>query len=214
MSAALPYFFSDSLRARFTQDIQDAIDSSRISLDEGNWLRLLNAANSESTADERVPRADRLIIGDGSPDNAELAGALFISDPARTAAPVFLSTLAFGIERFESRSSLLGTLQQRFNEVSAISTLEAERIDGSLFEARTLAVMREQAGHLENLSVQLQNLPDMRAAAGKALQTVLSQKGLGSIDVFSQLLQLVDTEAGTDPRGSVVGTQYLADAAV
>ncbi|RMW14851.1 hypothetical protein ALO97_05116, partial [Pseudomonas syringae pv. tagetis] len=217
MSAALPYFFSDSLRARFTQDIQDAIDSSRISLDEGNWLRLLNAANSESTADadERVPRADRLIIGDGSPDNAELAGALFISDPARTAAPVFLSTLAFGIERFESRSSLLATLQQRFNEVSAISTLEAERIEGSLFEARTLAVMREQAGHLDNLSVQLQNLPDLRAAAGKALQTVLSQKGLGSIDVFSQLLQLVDTEAGTDPRGSsVVGTQYLADAAV
>ncbi|EGH43023.1 hypothetical protein PSYPI_11734, partial [Pseudomonas syringae pv. pisi str. 1704B] len=48
MSAA-PYFSSDALRARFTQDIQDAVAQSRISRDDGAWLQLLAAESTEPT---------------------------------------------------------------------------------------------------------------------------------------------------------------------
>ncbi|MCF5226024.1 dermonecrotic toxin domain-containing protein [Pseudomonas syringae] len=216
MPTALPYFFSDSLRSRFAQDIQDAIGSSRISSDDGKWLQRLLAASIEPGTDAGLPRVDRLIMGDNSPDDAELAGAWLISDPVASATSVFLSTLAFGIERFESRTSLLTALQERFSKVSDISTVEAERVEGSLFDARMLAVMRQQAGHLQSLSIQLQALPDMRAAAGKALQNVLAQRGLAEgIDVFSQIVQLLDINPERDPGvSSVMGTQYLVDAAV
>ncbi|KWS87573.1 MULTISPECIES: dermonecrotic toxin domain-containing protein [Pseudomonas syringae group] len=216
MPTVLPYFFSDSLRSRFTQDIHDAVGSSRISSEDGKWLQLLVGVSVEPNSDAPLPRADRLIIGDNSPANAELAGALLISDPTPGVAPVFLSTLTFGVERFESRTSLLSALQQRFGDVSDISTIEAERVEGSLFEARTLAIMRQQAGHLERLLVQLQELPDLRAAAGKALQTALVQRGVAdSVDVFSQVVQILGTDPGANPVvSSVVGTQYLADAAV
>lgn len=82
-------FFSDSLRSRFTQDIHDAVGSSRISSEDGKWLQLLVGVSVEPNSDAPRPRADRLIIGDNSPDNAELAGALLISDPTPGVAPVF-----------------------------------------------------------------------------------------------------------------------------
>ncbi|RML98432.1 hypothetical protein APX70_04066, partial [Pseudomonas syringae pv. maculicola] len=66
------------------------------------------------------------------------------------------------------------------------------------------------------MSIQLQALPDLRAAAGKALQNVLAQRGLAEgIDVFSQIVQLLDINPERDPGvSSVMGTQYLVDAAV
>ncbi|WP_044344224.1 hypothetical protein [Pseudomonas meliae] len=119
MPTVLPYFFSDSLRSRFTQDIHDAVGSSRISSEDGKWLQLLVGVSVEPNSDAPLPRADRLIIGDNSPANAELAGALLISDPTPGVAPVFLSTLTFGVERFESRTSLLRGCRQ--NKVSCLS---------------------------------------------------------------------------------------------
>jgi len=210
MSAA-PYFFSDSLRARFTQDIRDAIEQSRISHDDGAWLQLLAAESNEPTSDA-APRVDRLLISDAQPVNAELAAALFISDAANPSARVFLSTLAFGIEQFESRSALFNALQQRFDDITALSIVERERIEGSLFDARTQAVLRQQAGHLQRLAARLEALPDFRQATGKAFQDVLVERG---IDVVAQTVQLVHTAPGAAPAAStVVGTQYLADAAM
>ncbi|MCF5386912.1 hypothetical protein GIW05_26495, partial [Pseudomonas syringae] len=110
MPAALPYFFSEALRSRFTQDIQYATDEARITSDEGRWLRSLVATDTSADSGTTFPRVDRLTIEDGSAGNAELAGALFISDPDNADAPVFLSTLAFGVERFASRSLLLAGL--------------------------------------------------------------------------------------------------------
>ncbi|MCF5470016.1 dermonecrotic toxin domain-containing protein [Pseudomonas syringae] len=210
MSSA-PYFFSDTLRARFTQDIQDAIGQSRISRDDGAWLQLL-AAESTEPANDAVPRVDRLLINDQLPVNAELAAALFISDATNPSARVFLSTLTFGIEQFESRSALFNALQQRFDDITALSIVESERIEGSLFEACTQTVMRQQAGHLQRLAVRLEALPDLREATGKAFQDVLVERG---IDVVAQTVQLVHTAPGATPATStVVGTQYLADAAM
>jgi hypothetical protein len=216
MPAVLPYFFSDALRHRLTQDIQEAADKAAITSDEKRWLLLLVAQDAEADPDTIRPRVDRLTLDDGLGGNAELAGALLISDPDQHNAPVFLSTLAFGIERFASRSVLLAALQQRFAELGASSIIEAERVDGSLFEARTLAVMRQQALHLEELWRLLQDLPDLRSACGKALQTLLLARGLGDrIDVFSQIVQILEpAPAVNSASSSVVGTQYLVDAAV
>ncbi len=122
MSAA-PYFSSDALRARFTQDIQDAVAQSRISRDDGAWLQLLAAESTEPTNDA-LPRVDRLLINDQLPVNAELAAALFISDAANPSARVFLSNLTFGIEQFESRSALFSALQQRFDDITALSIVD------------------------------------------------------------------------------------------
>ncbi|MDP5165126.1 dermonecrotic toxin domain-containing protein [Pseudomonas syringae] len=210
MSAA-PYFSSDALRARFTQDIQDAVAQSRISRDDGAWLQLL-AAESTEPANDALPRVDRLLINDQLPVNAELAAALFVSDAANPSARVFLITLTFGIEQFESRSALFSALQQRFDDITALSIVESERIKGSLFDACTQTVMGQQAGHLQRLAARLEALPDLREAAGKALQDVLVERG---IDVVAQTVQLVHTPPGAAPAAStVVGTQYLAEAAM
>ncbi|MCH5513790.1 dermonecrotic toxin domain-containing protein [Pseudomonas syringae] len=216
MPAALPYFFSEALRSRFTQDIQYATDEARITSDEGRWLRSLVATDTSADSGTTFPRVDRLTIEDGSAGNAELAGALFISDPDNADAPVFLSTLAFGIERFASRSLLLAGLQQRLAEVSDMSIVEADRVEDALFEARSLAVIRQQARYLEDLWTLLQDLPDLYSACGKALQAVLLARGLGDgIDVFTQIVQILEMSPAADPGlPSVVGTQYLIDAAV
>jgi hypothetical protein len=216
MPAVPPYFSSDALRNGLTQDIQDAADKAAITSDEKRWLLLLVARDAEPDPDAIRPRVDRLTLDDGLAGNAELAGALLISNPDKHNGPVFLSTLAFGIERFSNRSVLLTALQQRFAEISASAIIEAERVEGSLFEARTLAVIRQQARHLDELWTLLQDLPDLRAACGRSLQTLLLARGLGDrIDVFSHIVQIRETTPAVNPApSSVVGTQYLVDAAV
>lgn len=117
MPTALPYFFSDSLRSRFAQDIQDAIGSSRISSDDGKWLQRLLAASIEPGTDAGLPRVDRLIMGDNSPDDAELAGAWLISDPVASATSVFFEYAGFRNRALRkpllAAHRLTGAVQQR-----------------------------------------------------------------------------------------------------
>ncbi|SDX22526.1 hypothetical protein SAMN05444064_11613 [Pseudomonas syringae] len=216
MSDTPPYFFSDTLCARFALDIQDAVEQARISLGQSQWL--LGLTSEPATPDISAPRPEayRLVTSDGSAVNAELAGALLFSSQDTGDTAVFLSTLTFGIERFEQRAALLTTLQQRFDDIGTQVVINAELVEGPLFEARTLSIMRQQARHLEGLWSQLHDLPDLRMAAGKAFQEGLIQRGAGAgIDVFSHLLQIVDSRPLTDRvLTAVVGTQYLADSAL
>ncbi|KPZ24884.1 hypothetical protein ALQ80_04632 [Pseudomonas coronafaciens pv. oryzae] len=218
MPAAVPYFSSESLREQFVQDIHYAAGKALINREEAQWLLLLVAsdADSDTDTDTNLPRADRLVLSNGLAGNAELAGALLISDSDNSDTAVFLSTLAFGIERFASRTTLLDALQQRFYEVSASSIVEVERVDGPLFDACTVAVLGQQVHYLDELWTRLEELPDLRAASGKALQTLLSAEGQGDgIEVFSQIVQILETEPVANPGPpAIAGTQYLADAAV
>lgn len=213
-----PYFHSASLSARFNQDIKEALNASRISDAQGLWLARLVDTSEPLPDSAPLPRVDKLLIGDATPDHAELASAWMISDTAVATAPVFLSTLLGGIERFADRVALLDTLCQRFvlGQVAA-SALEAERLDGALFEQRTLTILKQQSRHLDNVHNELHELPTLHTALGHALQEQPIFKRVSpQINVFSHLLQIVkDVEhSGQGPATEhVSGTQSLAQAA-
>ncbi|RMT84329.1 dermonecrotic toxin domain-containing protein [Pseudomonas viridiflava] len=216
MSAPLAYFSSESLRARFVRDIAEALDASRISSHEGMRLYQLAEEPPRPTNDSPRLRVDRLTMEDGPAVCAELAAALLFSDSDDRDAPVFLSTLLFGVERFAHRSALLFALQSRFNEVNATSVIEAERIESPVFDAQTRMIMRQQASHLQRLWTQLHELPDLRQALGRALQIELNTSySTSGINVFDCAVQIMDTRPGTLPAMTpVVGTQSLVDVAM
>jgi hypothetical protein len=209
-----PYFFDESLRQRFAQDITEALGTSRITHASAQWLRALIDA-PDTTA--RLPRVDRLLIGDLPPDNAELAGAFMISDPDDPGAAVYISTVMFGIEKFDNRAALLTTLQQRFPEVTLSGhEIDAEQVPAPLFAQRMRMIVDQQAGHLENLSEQLHRLPTLQRAVGQALQGKIDNAMPDAqIDVFTHLLQITNPQAALSlvPSPPVLATQTLADAA-
>lgn len=201
-----PYFFSESLKVRFEQSIKAAIDTSRIRVDEGRWLQRLVGETGKS--DVPPPRVDRLVMDDGSTPNAELAGALLISDTQDSKAPVFLSTLLFGIERFKSRAALLVSLKKRFDEIREMSLeVDARLIDGPLFEVQMQSVVQQQVQHLDRLSERLHGMPSLQTALGKALQQRLAQLLPGNdIDVFHHPVQIVEERSSE----SVMTTSLVA----
>ncbi|CAM3284185.1 hypothetical protein BZK31_15095 [Pseudomonas floridensis] len=217
MSSSPPYFFSTSLKTRFAQDIQTALEKAVLSTREGAWLKRL-VDNIEQPPDAGpLPRVDRLFMDDGSCACAELAGALMISDPEQADSPLFLSTLMFGIERFEQRTALLAALQQRFDEIrDASSVLSAEHVEGSLFDKRSAWIMRQQAEHLEQLALQLHELPDLRKAVGQAVQGSLRDLNTqAGVDVFSHPVQIVEPPSSAGQTIlHVAGTQPLVDVAL
>ncbi|WP_057414749.1 dermonecrotic toxin domain-containing protein [Pseudomonas cannabina] len=215
MSVRPAYFYSDSLKTRFARNIDEAVSASRISEGESLWLQcLLNEPAQPSEGSPR-PRVDRLVLGNAPGYVAELAGALFITDPVDAEAPVFLSTLVFGIERFEGRSAVLDALRTRFDVCATPLVIDAERIEGPLFEAQSRMIMRQQSQHLEALWLRLHELPDLRAALGQALQAGQQVSGeQADMDVFSPCVQVVERlpSAGA-VLSAVVGTQSPVDVA-
>lgn len=214
MSTLHPYFFSESLKSQFAQDIRDAISEARISSLQGAWLqRLVPAVAADETPDDSSrPRVDRLVRDDGVDLGAELTGALLISDPDDDHAPVFLNTLLSGLERFDSRSSLFDALKQRFEEIRPDSIeVDAEHVETLVFETRARLIMRQQADHLENLTKQLHRLPGLQSALGKALSASLLEKiPETQIDVFSHPVQLINAES----PANVIGTERFVDVAL
>lgn len=208
-----PYFFEASLRQRFTQAITEAVGTSRITRAAGQWLRAL-VDGAQSTAP--MPRVDRLLIGDLMPANAELASAFVISDLTERAAPVYLDTLLFGIERFDSRASLLAALKHRYPGIDKGREIDLERVEEPLFRRRSQLILEQQAAHLDTLSEQLHRMPTLQTAVGQALQGRLDDLAPHpSVNVFTQLVQIVNPSASLNivPVPPVLATQTLADAA-
>ena len=211
---SLPYFFDETLRQRFAQDIIEAVGTSRIDRAAGQWLRsLVDAAPGAQSG----PRVDRLLVGDKAPACAELAGAFIISDPQDPAASVYISTVMFGICRFDNRAALLADLRQRFPELaSSVLEIDLERVEEPLFTRRMQMILAQQASHLETLSEQLHRLPTLQASVGQALQSRIDATVPDSgIDVFTHLTQIVNPQAALSivPTPPVLSTQTLADAA-
>ncbi|MBX8560796.1 M35 family metallopeptidase [Pseudomonas cichorii] len=212
-----PYFFCESLKARFSQSIKEAIGSARISAAEGSWLQRLVDDNNGASSPRPLPRVDRLVMDDGSTPNAELAGALLLTDTQDREAPVFLSTLIFGIERFKSRAALLVRLKKRFDEIRDMSLeIEAQLVNDPLFEVQMESVVQQQVQHLDQLSEGLHRLPSLHTVLGKALAVRLSQLlPDNSLDVFNHPVQIIEERLSDDGAliSRVVGSQTLVEVA-
>ncbi|MCQ9473057.1 hypothetical protein NRB15_22175 [Pseudomonas alliivorans] len=213
MSALPPYFSSESLSARFSQDVQQAVSASRITSEQGLWLGILTREGNDTQEASVRPRVDRFVRDDGAQTGSELATALMVSDPDNPEAPVFLSTLLSGIERFDSRQSLLVALRARFDEIKDPSIeIDSQQVDGPIFPARTRLIIVHQAKHLEQTWEQVHELPELRTALGRALTDKLqAQEAALRFDAFNHPVQLINTDvSGTD----VVGTDSLVNVAV
>ncbi|QHF02600.1 hypothetical protein N015_09345 [Pseudomonas asturiensis] len=213
MSALPPYFSSESLSARFTQDVQQAVSESRISAEQGQWLGILTREGNETQEGSVRPRVDRFVRDDGAQTGGELATALMISDPDNSEAPVLLSTLLSGIERFDNRLSLLLALRARFDEIKDPSIeIDTQQVDGPIFPARTRLIIVHQAKHLEQIWELLHELPELRTALGRALIDKLqAQDAALRFDVFNHPVQLINTDVSDT---NVVGTDSLVNVAV
>ncbi|MBX8555850.1 hypothetical protein K5D43_15290 [Pseudomonas cichorii] len=205
----IPWYYQDTLKQHFSDDLDAAVESSRISVAQKQWLqRLIDEPESQSHSPP-LPRVDRLLSNTGTPLSGALSSAWMISDPEDSSAPVFLCTVLDGIQRFVDRQSLLQALNQRFQvHATQAPLLEAELITGNLFTQRMWGIVEQQAGHLERLHAELDRLPSLTQAIGYNLQRELDQRLLrGRVDVFEHRLQLL---ADND---KVAGTLTLADAA-
>ncbi|WP_122586858.1 dermonecrotic toxin domain-containing protein [Pseudomonas viridiflava] len=207
MPASPPYFFSESLRSQFASDVKEAADASRITAAQRDWLTRLADTEGPTLPDSALPRVDKLVLSGTRVQLAELAGALLISDPVDSDAPVFLSTLLLGIESFDSRVSLLAALKKRFPELDFESVeIDAEHVQTPLFETQARLIMIQQAAHLESLSGQLHALPDLQSVLGQGLSARLQALSPEfHVDVVSHPVQLVDTANSM----SIVGVQRL-----
>ena len=214
LTSSLPYFSSEPLKARFTQDIREALGASRIDSAAAQWLRRLVDADQ---AHLPAPRIERVSIGDALPQDAELAGAWILSNPLTPDSAVYLSTLLLGIEAFNNRAALVACLRKRFRQISS-SLLEIDEalVEGAVFDQRMHVILEHQVWSLDSYSEQLHGMPTLQTAACRALQDTINQALPGAtIDVSQQLVQICSTIASPSlaPASSVMGTQTLADAA-
>lgn len=214
MTSTLPYFFSEPLKARFAQDIREALGTSRIDHAAALWLRRLVDADK---AHLPAPRIERVSIGGALPQDAELAGAWIISDPLMPGSALYLNTSLLGIERFSNRATLVASLSHRFKQFSSThSEIDEVLVEGAVFEQRMRVILEHQAWLLDSYSRQLHDMPTLEAAAGAALQDKLASLLPGvAVDVSQPVVQICSTIASPSlaTLSSVMGTQTLADAA-
>ncbi|RMQ41711.1 hypothetical protein ALQ04_00571 [Pseudomonas cichorii] len=216
-ASTAPYFYSESLKRRFAQSLNEAVSDSLISIHECQWLKRLVETSNEIENTQPLPRVDRLVMDDGSSLHAELASALMFSDPVNVDGPVFLSTLLFGIERFESRITLLQLLNQRYARSEHLPLqLDVELIEGPLFEQQMTTILQHQMEHLAVLSDRLYQLPALQSVLVHSLQENLrTQLPDSPVNVFRDMVQTIDVSAPSpnSPIDSpVLDVQYLAGA--
>lgn len=188
--ATVRYFHSASLRQRFVDALECALQGNRIRPAEQQWLQTVTLPLVAGDPDP--VRVDRLACVGGSLKPFELSAALMLSH-ARTDSPsVYLYTLASGFEPFTSRHTLLSTLRARFANGDAGALFEYEKIEGDPFHAQMLAIVDHQVEHVRQLTAQLKVLPSLSDAAIASLSRQL-HKNLAhiTIDPETHLLQIV-----------------------
>lgn len=188
--ASLNYFHSASLRQRYIAELDVALQTRRLRADERLWLQ--DAARPLVTGGPDPIRVDRLCCTTASVNAFELSGALMFSHSQTDAAPVYLYTLANGIEVFKNRHMLLNTLRARFAKGDADAVFEYELIEGDPFRAQMLAIVEHQVEHLDQLTAQLKLTPSLMQASTDSLARQLRETlPHMSIDPETHLLQIV-----------------------
>ncbi|MGV6394474.1 dermonecrotic toxin domain-containing protein [Pseudomonas caspiana] len=207
-----PWFFSDSLSTQFAQDLQDARQAGRITEPQFQWLELLFSPSGNGAKPQRASQISR---GDGGLLNAELAGALLISDATGVSTEVYLSTALHGLERFDSRQQLLTEIEARYGQQSGDpNQFEHQLIEGDLFKPRMLAIIEQQVQQLQHLNERLQAMPSLHTALSKTLQKKLTAQFPGTlINPFTHVMQIKAPGSATR-AGARVATLRLVDAAM
>jgi hypothetical protein len=191
----------------------DALLIGHISDDEARWLQtLITPPVSGQTA--IPPRLDSLIKIGGTPANVELAGAVQISYPSSDTT-VYLSTLLYGLERFNDREQLLAKLLKRFgSQTSVVPTFEDQLIDEPLFKYRMLKIIDHQTDKIDELAGHLELLPSLQAVLKYALQEqIKAEMPETSIDPSTHILQILQSTMSSSTK-DVTGGQALVDAAL
>jgi hypothetical protein len=186
----LPDFHPQSLRQAFIRNAAQALTERRLSSAEHReLLALCDNPNSESLqvghlsiADTPQALADVLLISRTAPDQPEL----------------YLSSALYGVERFNDRHQLNNTLLQREPQLAAGTILAYERIEGPLFERQMQSLIERRLKGLEQLSEQLQQLPDLPAILlGLFLQKIGLLRAATLEVPANLLLQHVDNQRVT-----------------
>lgn len=210
-SAVTPWFHHQALVRRFSQSLQQALDTRHITAAQRLWLqRLLDDREpGGQSALQALPRVDQVVVDSELPLGSELSAAWVISDPLDPQAPVVLDTLLNGVEVFANREALNQAITQRYlHHFAMTQTLELQHVEGNPFVQRMQSIVAQQVRHLDTLIAQLDGLPSLRTAIGTQLQHELSEPG---VDVFEHCLQEVVEDVGAGQV--VIGTQSLVDAA-
>ncbi|MGV8863543.1 MAG: dermonecrotic toxin domain-containing protein [Pseudomonas sp.] len=212
-SPSHPYFHTESLKQRFTQDLSDAVLAERIDEDEARWLRTL-VSPPVLGGTVIPPRLDSVIKIGGLPTNVELAAAVLISYPSSDTT-VYLSTLLYGLERFEDREQLLVKLLKRFgSQTSDVPAFESQLIDEPLFEFRMLKIIDHQVEKVVELAQHLEQTPSLQAVLKYALQEQFKVAvPETSIDPSTHILQIIQSTTQSSVK-DVTGVQSLVDAAL
>ncbi|WP_443696471.1 dermonecrotic toxin domain-containing protein [Pseudomonas sp.] len=212
-SPSRPYFHTESLKERFSRDVTDAVLAERIDEDEARWLRTLVGP---SALDGTVipPRLDRVIKTGGLPTDVELAAAVLISYPSSDTT-VYLSTLLYGLERFDDREQLLVKLLKRFgSQTSDVPAFENQLIDEPLFEFRMLKIIDHQVQELVELAQHFEQTPSLQSILKYGLEgqikTAIPET---SIDPSTHILQIIQSTTRSSMK-DVTAVQSLVDEAL
>ena len=208
--ATLDFFQSASLKQRYSDELDTALQDVRIHSEEHAWLLSLTDPAASDPADP--VRVDGLFDNGGSLDIFELAAALLLSHGMTDTPRVYLYTLSHGIEVFADRYSLLIALRARFAANDAEVLFEYQKIDGDPFHAQMLAIIDNQVEHVSQLASQLKASPTLIDACTASLADQLRQSlPHMPLDPSVHLLQ-VTSQSGVDGQSTLI-TQTLAQAA-
>ncbi|HEX8596107.1 MAG TPA: DUF6543 domain-containing protein [Pseudomonas sp.] len=210
--SSAPYFYPAPLRQRFTRDVVDAFIGERISIEEKLWLDALGAPPLLQSPLVGPPRLDLLITDDGAPTTAEMTSALLLSHPSSKDPRVYLSTLLYGLERFDNRAQL----QARLNDLFALRAqdrpaFEYQAVEDALFSQRMMSIIDQQAAHVQAVAHHLEQLPDLRAALRHVLQQRLAAK-FPAVQPEASAVRVQILQNGQGAGSSVVRLQSLLDA--
>jgi hypothetical protein len=207
-----PYFHAVPLQEQFAQDVTRAAAEGLIDYSEKEWLlSLLDSRTPEQSVNP--PRLDWLIKTGGLPTDLEFAATMMISQTASGDGTVYLSSLLYGLERFDSRERLAAVLTERFGSLTdEVPTFEDELVEGPVFEQQSRRIIAQQTDKVAERAERLQHLPTLQAVLGHALQLQINTALAGStVDPFSHLLQIVQPMV-QPPDNDVSGVQTLVDA--
>src|SRR5471032_3292002 len=210
----MPYFQASSLKQQFAEDVAQARLSGRIDEQEQQWLSLLLDPQPKApNADP--PRIDRLVMDDASTPGTEMALPILISHQMTDDRRVYLSTLLYGVERFDDRQHLLTTMQKRFVAHESVAPIfDYQLVDGDMFEQQMLAILDQQVGLIGGLAKQLEQLPSLSTAVDQTLRNQLKRLLPNTVlEPSTCFLHLVQA-GGAASEPLIVGVQSLFDAAL
>lgn len=209
------HFQAESLRQRYIQNLNDALREGVITDPEHQWLEQVSNLEADGEVSTDKPRVDRLLLEDGSPIRAELANALLISSQRPGVETVYLDTLLYGLQRFDSRKTLLAALQDQFSlEATSSAALEYQLLqEVDPFAQRLLLLIDEQQQHLHTLMQELLQIPSLTTALARVLRDNLRAAFPGVVvDAETARVQIVESAPLASERPalhSVVDVQSL-----